>query len=104
MRSRDAGPPGPKISARDGGKEDQMSAAPRTIQAAPSLRPLAAVFVTILMATALVLALAYGQLSASRGTTAPLNVGAQFAHDHGWSTAPAAGAAPVINDRGWATA
>ncbi|HEY3336375.1 MAG TPA: hypothetical protein VGK16_14175 [Candidatus Limnocylindrales bacterium] len=80
-----------------------MSAAPRSIQATPSLRPLAAAFATVLLAVALVLALAYGQLSASHAASAPLNVGAQYAHDHGWSTAPAAGAAPVLHDRGWAT-
>lgn len=80
-----------------------MSAAPRSIQAAPSLRPLIAAFAAILLVVALALALAYGQLAGSKAATAPLSVGAQYAHDHGWSTAPAAGAAPVLHDRGWAT-
>ena len=81
-----------------------MSAAPRSIQATPSFGPLIAAFAAVLLTVALALAMAYGQLNASQAATAPLNIGAQFAHDHGWSTAPAAGAAPVTHDRGWATA
>src|SRR5215203_3259978 len=89
VRSRDAGPPSPKVSGRDGGKEDQMSATPRSIQATPSFGPIIAAFAAILLTVAMVLALAYGQLAGSEATTAPLNVGAQNAHDHGWSAAPA---------------
>jgi predicted cobalt transporter CbtA len=81
-----------------------MSATTRSIEATPSYRPLVAAFAAIMLAVALVLLLAYAQLAGSQATTAPLNPGAQNAHDHGWSTAPAAGAAPVTNDRGWATA
>ena len=81
-----------------------MSAAPRSIQAIPSFGPLIAAFAAILLTVALALAMAYAQLNAAQTATAPLNIGAQFAHDHGWSTAPAAGASPVTHDRGWATA
>lgn len=81
-----------------------MSAAPRSIPASPSIGPLIVAFTAVLLTVALALAMAYGQLSASQAATAPLSIGAQFAHDHGWSTAPAAGAAPVTHDRGWASA
>ena len=81
-----------------------MSAAPRSIQAAPGFGPLIAAFAAILLAMALALALAYGQLGASQAATTPHNAAAQNAHDHGWSTAPAPGAAPSTHDRGWATA
>ena len=77
-----------------------MSATTRSIQATPSFGPFIAAFAAILLAMALALTLAYGQLGASQAASAPLNPGAQNAHDHGWSHP---GAAPITHDRGWAT-
>src|SRR6188508_2793037 len=95
--------PARRYRAGTAARRDQMSAAPRSIQATPSFGPFIAAFAAILLAMALALTLAYGQLGASQAASAPLNPGAQNAHDHGWSTAPAAGAAPSTHDRGWAT-
>jgi len=81
-----------------------MSAALRTVQATPSMRPLGAAFGGIVVAAAILGLLAFGQLTATKPQTIPTAGGAPIAHDHGWSSAPAAGAAPVLHDRGLATA
>ena len=79
-----------------------MSAQPRTIQAAPSTGQLVAIFATLIAATVLVVALAYGQLAATKSVGTPLAGSAPVTNDHGWSTAAGA-AAPVLNDHGWST-
>ena len=61
-----------------------MSATSRTIQATPGIGPLAIVFAALLAGTALIVALAYGQLTASQVSLAP--AAAPAAHDHGWSS------------------
>ena len=65
-----------------------MSTTSRTVQATPGVGPLVAIFAAALAGTALIVALAYGQLTASSST----------------SVAPAAGAAPVVVDHGWSSA
>ena len=65
-----------------------MSTTSRTVQATPGLGQLAAIFAALLAGTALIVALAYGQLSASQSV----------------SLAPAAGPAPAVaHDRGWSS-
>jgi hypothetical protein len=83
--------------------EDPMSAALRTTQATPSMRPLGAAFGGIVIAAAIVGALAFGQLTAAKSTTTSAAGAAPVTHDHGWSSA-AGVTAPILNDRGWATA
>jgi hypothetical protein len=61
-----------------------MSATSRTIQATPGMGPLVAIFAALLAGTALIVVLAYGQLTASQGSVA--SVAAPAAHDHGWSS------------------
>jgi hypothetical protein len=93
-----------------------MSASSRPVQATPGMGQLAAVFAALLAGTALIVALAFGQLTASQGSLAPAAAPAPAAnHDHGWSSAvsttpathdhgwssSALGAAPVGRDSGW---
>jgi hypothetical protein len=80
-----------------------MSAALRTTQATPSMRPLGAAFGGIVIAAAFLGLLAFGQPTATNSRTVPAAGAAPVMHDHGWSSA-AATTAPVLNDRGWATA
>lgn len=80
-----------------------MSAALRTTQATPSMRPLGAAFGGIVIAAAIVGALVFGQLTAAKSTTTSAAGVAPVTHDHGWSSA-AGVSAPILNDRGWATA
>ena len=80
-----------------------MSAALRTTQATPSMRPLGAAFGGIVIATAIIGLLASSQLATTKPQTVAAAGAAPVAHDHGWSSAAAA-TAPVLNDRGWATA
>jgi hypothetical protein len=61
-----------------------MSATSRTIQATPGMGPLVAIFAALLAGTALIVVLAYGQLTASQASVA--SVAAPAAHDHGWSS------------------
>ena len=80
-----------------------MSAQPRTIQAAPGVGPLVAVFAALLAGTALIVALAYGQLTSSQTTLAPAAAPAPaVAHDHGWS-ASSLSTVPAVHDHGWST-
>jgi hypothetical protein len=82
-----------------------MSAAFRTNQATPSMRPLGAAFGGILIAAAILALLAFGQPTATNSRTVPAAGAAPVLHDRGWATAPsAADTAPVLHDRGWATA
>jgi hypothetical protein len=80
-----------------------MSASSRTVQATtPGMGQLVAVFAALLAGTALVVALAYGQLTASQASIAPAAAPAPaVAHDHGWSSSGAT--APVTHDHGWST-
>jgi hypothetical protein len=78
-----------------------MSASSRTVQATPGMGQLAAVFAALLAGTALIVALAYGQLTASQASVAPAAAPAPaVAHDHGWSTS-ARGELFVGRDSGW---
>lgn len=76
-----------------------MSAALRTIQATPSMRPLGAAFAGIVVASAIIGLLAVGQLATAKPEAAPAPVAAQPAQDQG-SSSGAAGTAPVLNDGG----
>ena len=78
-----------------------MSATSRTIQATPGMGQLAVIFATLLAGTALIVALAYGQLTASQATLAPAAAPAP-AHDHGWS-ASSLSTVPAVHDHGWST-
>jgi len=75
-----------------------MSATSRTIQATPGIGPLAIVFAALLAGTALIVALAYGQLTASQVSLAP--AAAPAAHDHGWSSSSTV-TSPDTYYRGW---
>jgi hypothetical protein len=75
-----------------------MSATSRTIQATPGMGPLVAIFAALLAGTALIVALAYGQLTASQASVAPAAVPA--AHDHGWSSSSTL-TTPDTYYRGW---
>jgi hypothetical protein len=78
-----------------------MSASSRTVQATPGIGQLVAVFAALLAGTALIVALAYGQLTASQGSLAPAAAPAPAsAHDHGSSSSPE-GAVPAARDSGW---
>jgi hypothetical protein len=69
-------------------KENQMSAAPRSIQSSTSSsRQLGVALLAVVLAAVLVIGLAYAQLSASKATIAPA-AGAPVTFDHGWSSAP----------------
>ena len=92
-----------------------MSASSRTVQATPGMGQLIVVFAALLAGTALIVALAYGQLTASQAQLAPAAAPAPAsAHDHGWSSAPsvvttpngfdkahAPGAATQVEERGF---
>jgi hypothetical protein len=80
-----------------------MSAALRTTQATPSMRPLGVAFGAIVVSASIVGLLAVGQFATARPRTVSAAGAAPVTHDHGWSSA-AAVTAPVLNDRGWATA
>jgi hypothetical protein len=101
-RRRSQGPE--SIGAGPGSREDPMSAALRTTQATPSMRPLGVAFGGIVIAAAIVGLLAFGQLATAKPQTISAAGAAPVTHDHGWSSAAAAVSAPVLNDRGWATA
>jgi hypothetical protein len=75
-----------------------MSATSRTIQATPGMGPLVAIFAALLAGTALIVALAYGQLTASQVSLAP--AAAPAAHDHGWSSSSTV-TSPDTYYRGW---
>lgn len=79
-----------------------MSAAPRSIQADAGLRQLRAAFAAAVLAAALLLALAYGQLAGSKSTIVPMAGAAPVTHDHGWSSAPSkdSDTAPAGNPNG----
>jgi len=77
-----------------------MSLSSRTIQATPGMGQLAAVFAALLAGTALIVVLAYGQLTASQASLAPAAAPAPVTHDHGWSSS-FEGTAPAGRDSGW---
>ena len=77
-----------------------MSASSRTAQTTPGIGQLAAAFAALLAGTALIVALAYGQLTASQVSLAPAAAPAPVTHDHGWSSSPE-GRAPAGRDSGW---
>ena len=79
-----------------------MSASSRTVQATPNMGQLAIVFAALLAGTALIVALAYGQLTTSQAQLAPAAAPAPAsAHDHGWSSAPSDLTTPDAYARGW---
>ena len=81
-----------------------MSTTSRTVQAAPGVGPLVAIFAAALAGTALIIALAYGQLTAAQSLlAAPAAAPAPAVHDHGWSSSSVA-TTPAVNDHGWSSA
>jgi hypothetical protein len=88
-------------------KENQMSAAPRPIQSTTSsTRQLGVALFAVVLATLLVIGLAFAQLSASKATIAPAAGVTLTTFDHGSSSAlpktkPAI--APVSVGHGWST-
>ena len=78
-----------------------MSASSRTVQAAPGIGPLVAIFAAALAGTALIVALAYGQLTAS-SSVAPAAAPAPAVFDHGWSSS-SIGTTPAVHDPGWSS-
>ena len=79
-----------------------MSASSRTVQAAPGIGPLVAIFAAALAGTALIVALAYGQLTSSSVSVAPAAAPAPVVFDHGWSSS-GIGTTPAIHDHGWSS-
>ena len=78
-----------------------MSAASRPVQATPGMGQLVAIFAALLAGTALIVALAYGQLTASQaGAPAAAAAPAPVVHDHGWSSSSVS-TAPAVHDHGW---
>jgi hypothetical protein len=67
-----------------------MSAASRTIQAAPGTRQVGIALFALVVLLALGAVLVYGSLSAAK-LKAPAAGAAPAVHDHGWSADPAAG-------------
>ena len=82
-----------------------MSAALRTTQATPSMRPLGAAFGGIVIAVGDPRRAGLRPGGADHVQAVPAAGAAPVLNDRGWATAPsAADTAPVLNDRGWATA
>ncbi len=79
-----------------------MSATSRTVQATPGMGQLVVIFAALLAGTALIVALAYGQLTMSQLSVAPAAAPAPVAHDHGWSSSSVS-TAPVTHDHGWSS-
>ena len=79
-----------------------MSASSRTVQATPGMGQLAIVFAALLAGTALIVALAYGQLTSSQLSIAPAAAPAPVAHDHGWSSSSVS-TTPATHDHGWSS-
>jgi hypothetical protein len=81
-----------------------MSASSRTVPATSGMGPIVAVFAALLAGTALIVALASGQLTASQTSLAPAAAPAPaVVHDHGWSSAssPLTLTTPDTYARGW---
>src|SRR5215217_2599658 len=81
-----------------------MSTTSRTVQATPGFGQLVAIFAALLAGTALIVALAYGQLSASQSVSlAPAAAPAPaVAHDRGWSSTQVL-TTPDTYARGWSS-
>ena len=79
-----------------------MSATSRTAQATPGIGPLVAIFAAALAGTALIVLLAYGQLTAS-SSVAPAAAPAPVVFDHGLSSSGTR-TAPAVFDHGWSSA
>jgi hypothetical protein len=78
-----------------------MSATSRTAQATPGMGSLVAIFAALLAGTALIVALAYGQLTASQASIGPAAAPAPaVVHDHGWSSSSTL-TTPDTYYRGW---
>jgi hypothetical protein len=81
-----------------------MSTTSRTVQATPGVGPLVAIFAAAIAGTALIVALAYGQLTASQSlSVAPAAAPVPAVFDHGWSSS-GVGTTRAINDHGWSSA
>ena len=81
-----------------------MSTTSRTVQATPGVGPLVAIFAAALAGTALIVALAYGQLTASSSTSVtPAAGAAPVVVDHGWSSSSIV-TTPAVPDHGWSSA
>jgi hypothetical protein len=79
-----------------------MSTTSRTIQATPGIGPLVAIFAAALAGTALIVALAYGQLTAGSIAVAPAAAPAPMVFDHGWSSSSVV-TTPAVHDHGWSS-
>ena len=77
-----------------------MSTTSRTIPATAGMGQLVVIFAALLAGTALIVALAYAQLTASQATLAPAAAPAPAVHDHGWSSS-ATLTTPDTYYRGW---
>ena len=77
-----------------------MSATSRTVQATPGMGQLVVIFAALLAGTALIVALAYAQLTASQASLAPAAAPAPAVHDHGWSSSSDL-TTPDTYARGW---
>jgi len=80
-----------------------MSAAQRSIPADNGIRQLGAALVAVLLAVALLVALAYGQLIASQPTLAPAAGAAPIQFDRGWSSMSEPTVAAPQFDHGWSS-
>ena len=80
-----------------------MSTTSRTIQATPGIGPLVAIFAAALAGTALIVALAYGQLTATSTSVAPAAAPAPAVSDHGWSSSSSVVTTPAVHDHGWSS-
>ena len=80
-----------------------MSTTSRTIPATAGMGQLVVIFAALLAGTALIVALAYAQLTASQASLAPAAAPAPAAHDHGWSSSSDL-TTPDTYARGWGSA
>lgn len=81
-----------------------MSTTSRTVQATPGMGPLVAIFAAALASTALIVALAYGQLTSSSASVAPAAAPAPAVFDRGWSSSSSGAATtPAVHDHGWSS-
>jgi hypothetical protein len=79
-----------------------MSTTSRAVHATPGIGPLVAIFAAALAGTALIVALAYGQLTASTAPVAPAAAPAPVVFDHGWSSSGTS-TTPAVHDHGWSS-
>ena len=79
-----------------------MTTTSRTVQATSGTGPLVAIFAAAIAGTALIVALAYGQLTSQSLSVAPAAAPAPVVFDHGWSSSGVS-ATPAVHDHGWSS-